>query len=270
MKKYLKTIIFLIIILIFLFPSCTFAESTFGNIDINNLNLSGIDTSKLTDLKNTIENMRKGETNLDTLLNLYEDISNVLSNEEMVMFINNNKTALANAGISKSLLNTTASLLRNFEPRTIIDIVRNDLNLEEAISASAEGASADSILKSAFKKTSTFDKIIIFFKLLFSNGFIRLLTAFIIVISIYSVFITSYIFKKAGKPAYCTVIPVYRDIIHLKLCNFSPWLLLLAFIPFIGWLALAAISVVGKFELSRNFGHGFLFGLRSFILTSSF
>jgi len=269
LKKYLKTIVFFIAILMFLLP-IPVSSAAFANIDINKLNLSGIDTSKLSDLENTIEHMPKGETSIDSVLIFYQEISNVISNEEIVTFIENNKEVLSNAGLSKSLLNTSSSLFKNFDAETVIDVVKNNLMLQDAIAASEEGASADAILKSAIKKTPTLDKIKIIFKLLFSNGFIRLLTAFIIVISIYSIFITSYIFKKAGKPAYATAIPVYRDIIHLKLCNFSPWLLLLVFIPLIGWLALAAIAVVGRFELSRNFGHGFLFGLRTFIFASCF
>jgi hypothetical protein len=195
------------------------------------------------------------------LLDFYEELSKVISNEEIVTFIDNNKTVLSEAGLSKSLLTTTSSLLKNFDANTVIDVVKSDLNLEEAIKNSKEDASADSILKLAIKNTSTPDKIRIMLKLLFSNGYIRLLTSFAIVISIYSIFITSYIFKKADKSPYGTLIPIYRDIIHLKMCNFSPWFLILIFIPLIGWLALTSIYIVGKFELSRNFGHGFLFGL---------
>ena len=274
MKKYLLTILSFITILMFLLPYCVSASSAIENLDINKLDFSGINTNKLSDLENTIENFRNSHStqsneengtvtssSIDILLDFYEELSKVITNEEIVTFINNNKSTLSNIGISKSLLSTTSTLLTNFDAETVIDVVKNDLNLEEAIASSKEGASADSIIKSALKKTSISKKIQILFKLIFSNGFFRLLFAFIFVISIYSIFITSYIFKKADKPSYATVIPIYRDIIHLRLCNFSPWLLILLFIPIIGWLALSAISVVGRFELSRNFGHGFLFGL---------
>lgn len=277
MKKYLLTILSFMTILIILLPYCVFATSVVENLDINKLDFSGINTNKLSDLENTIESFKNSHlskpdeentengtassSSIDTLLDFYEEISKVITNEEIVTFIDNNKNALTTIGVSKSLLSTTSTLLKNFDADTVIDVVKNDLNLEEAISTSKEGASADSIVKSALKKTSTGEKIKIAFKLIFSNGFFRLLFAFIIVISIYSVFITSYIFKKADKPGFATAIPIYRDIIHLRLCNFSPWLLILVFIPLIGWLALAAIAVVGRFELSRNFGHGFLFGL---------
>ena len=100
----------------------------------------------------------------------------------------------------------------------------------------------------------------------------------LILISIYSIFITGLIFKKANKSSFITLIPIYRDIVHLKICNLSPWLLLLLFIPFIGWLMLVAVAIIARFELSKSFGHGFFFGLgllflpiifRSFIAFSS-
>ncbi len=182
--------------------------------------------------------------NVESILNLYEELSKVLTNEEMATFLENNKSTLSKAGISKSMLNTSISMLKNFDTSTVVDIVRNDLNINEIAKNSKEGATADSILKSAIKKAPITDKVKIICKLLFSNGYFRLLFALMIVLAVYSVIVTSFIFKKAKKPYYATYIPIYRDIIHLELCNFSPWLLILVFIPFIGWLALAAISVV--------------------------
>ena len=82
-----------------------------------------------------------------------------------------------------------------------------------------------------------------------------------LVIAIYSLFITALIFKKAGKNSFATIIPIYRDILHLKICHLSPWLLLLAFIPVLGWIMLIAVAIIARFELSKSFGHGFFFGL---------
>ncbi len=47
----------------------------------------------------------------------------------------------------------------------------------------------------------------------------------------------------------------------MKICHLSPWLLLLVFIPVLGWLMLMAVAIIGRFELSKSFGHGFFFGL---------
>ena len=116
-------------------------------------------------------------------------------------------------------------------------------------------------MKSIINNTSTADKIKIVSKLVFSNKYVRTCFTVFIILAIYSVFVTGFIFRKASKPSFATCIPLYRDIIHLKICNFSPWVLLLLFVPVVGWLALLAIAIISKFELSKNFGHGFFFGL---------
>ena len=264
MKKYLKIIVLLALsIFLLIIPNCTFASSVLESIDINNLDLTGIDASKLSDIENKMEELSKASatSNIDAMLKIYEELSKIITNEELATFIDNNKSTLANAGLSKNLLSTSSSLLKNFDTETIIDIVRNDLDIDNVIANSKEGLSSNDIVRNAIKNTPTFDKIKIISKLVFSNGYFKLLFALCIVLAIYSVIITSFIFKKAKKPYWATYIPIYRDIIHLKLCNFSPFVLILLFVPIIGWFALLAIGVVGKFELSKNFGHGFLFGL---------
>ena len=264
MKKYLKIIVLLTLsIFILISPTCTFASSVLESIDVNNLDLTGIEASKLSDVENKMEELTKATatSNIDAMLKIYEELSKIISNKELATFIDNNKSVLSNAGLSKNLLSTSSSLLKNFDTETILDIVRNDLDIESVIANSKEGLSSDDIVRKAIKNTTTSEKIKIVSKLVFSNGYFRLLFALFIVLGIYSVIITSFIFKKAKKQPWATYIPIYRDIIHLKLCNFSPFVLILLFIPIVGWFALLAIGVVGKFELSKNFGHGFLFGL---------
>lgn len=264
MKKYLKIIVLLAIsIFLLISPTYTFASSVLQSIDVNNLDLTGIEASKLSDVENKMEELTKASasSNIDAMLKIYEELSQIISNEELATFIDNNKSTLSNAGLSKNLLSTSSSLLKNFDAQTILDIVRNDLDIDGVIANAKEGLSSDDIVKRALKNTSTTEKIKIVSKLLFSNGYFKLLFALGIVLAIYSIIITSFIFKKAKKQPWATYIPIYRDIINLQICNFSPFVLILLFIPFIGWFALLAIGVVGKFELSKNFGHGFLFGL---------
>ena len=296
MRKYLKFVI-LIAILLVLQPSFVFASSVFGSIDVNNLDFNSISKEKVDDLKSTLqsidtnsitsssafENVDKnaivsGDINsidvnkidINEVAEVYEELSKVISNEDIANFIDDNKEALSKAGANEGLLSTSASMLRVFDADAVIDVMKNDLDLNAILKSYKDGASIESILKSFIKNTSTADKVKIAFKLIFSNKFVRLLVAFFVVIGIYSIFITGYIFKKADKPSFATFIPLYRDIIHLKICNFSPWVLILLFIPIIGWLALIAISVISKFELSKNFGHGFLFGLGLLILPPVF
>ncbi|MCI9365246.1 MAG: hypothetical protein HFJ54_01060 [Clostridia bacterium] len=42
------------------------------------------------------------------------------------------------------------------------------------------------------------------------------------------------------------------------------------FVPVIGWLALISIAIIGRFELSKSFGHGFFFGLGLLFLPTIF
>ncbi len=267
MKKhyFLALILYIVVcfIILLLLPSKVLATSIFQKIDVEDLDLSNVEQSKREELRETLKHIRdsvsssstdqetisnedKLSINTNIVLDFYSEISDVLSNEEMAEFINDNKEVLINAGISKSFLQTSSKLLKNFEADTVIDIAKNDLELDKILEENGNDASTTSLLKSAIKSTSTFTKISIVCKLLFSNGHFRMFFALIVAVAIYSIFITSYIFNKAGKPAFITVIPIYRDIVHLKLCNFSPWVLLLIFVPFIGWLALAAIAVVRK------------------------
>lgn len=274
MKKYLKIFILLIlaITLISFIPSAVFASSIFDSIDINKLDLNSINSIKVDSLKETIENLSQNNNisssntnsvDLNTIIEAYNELSDVISNEEIADLIEDNKEVLSKSGVSKSTLSTASTLLKTFDAKTVIDIVQNDINLNEILE---ESNSTEEVLTSVARNTSTLEKMQIFFKLLFSNGYFKLIFCLIVIVFIYSIIITALLFKKAGKPWFATLIPIYRYAIYLKLYNFSPWLILLLFIPIIGWLALFAISIIGKFELSKNFGHGFAFGLGLLLL----
>ena len=58
-------------------------------------------------------------------------------------------------------------------------------------------------------------------------------------------------------------IPIYRNVVMLKICGMSPWWLLLLLVPVLGWIILFVISVASKFMLAESFGKGtgFAFGL---------
>lgn len=287
MKKYFKIFI-LLITLLFIFPSISSASSVFSSINVNELNLNSISKGKVDELKDTIENLSKKDLNSSEILNtidknaiangninsvdvnsidmnevidVYDELSKVISNDDIANLIDDNKEVLADAGADKTLLSTSSTLLRTFDADAVIDIVQNDLDINEILESYKNGSSLEDILMSVMQNTSTSTKLKILSKLIFSNGHLRLIFALLIVVIIYSVFITYLIFKKAGKHGFATFIPIYRDAVHLKICNFSPWLLILLFIPVFGWLALMAIAIIGRFELAKNFGHGFLFGL---------
>ena len=271
MKKFFKIFILYFIISI-LIPQIVFATSIFDSIDVNKLDLNSVNNIKTDELKEKIENLSQNTNinstninsiNLDTIIEAYNELSNVISNEEIANFIEDNKEVLSKSGVSQSTLSATSTLLKTFDAETVIDIIQNDLNLGEVIENSN---SSEEIIEAVIENTSVTEKIQIGFKLLFSNSFFKLVFFLFVVIFIYSVIITAFLFKKAGKPWFATFIPIYRYGIYLRLYNFSPWLLLLLLVPIIGWLALIAISIVGKFELSKRFGHGAGFGIGLLLL----
>jgi len=166
----------------------------------------------------------------------------------------------------KETLQASEKLLRTFDSNAVITIVESDLDLNKLINMYKNGASIEEILSTIMSDTSTKTKIDIMTKLLFSNFYIRLALFVLIILAIYSIFITGLIFKKAGRKSFITLIPLYRDIVHLKICHLSPWLLIFLFIPVLGWVILLSIAIIGRFELSKSFGHGFFFGLGLLIL----
>lgn len=259
MKKNLKSFIFIFVFILLITPHSIFASSILQSIDVNSLDFNSINKTKIDSLKETIENINIDENLINSNINsenidkstvneivkIYEEISDVISNEEIAGFIEDNKKALSSAGANDTLLSASSNLLKTFDADTVIDIVQNDLNLDEIIESSESSSSKD-IVTSVIENTTTSTKIKVIFKLLFSNDYFKLVFALFVVVMIYSVIITGIIFKKAGRPSFGTIIPIYRDIIYLKLYNFSPWLLLLMFIPVIGWLALLAIAIIRK------------------------
>lgn len=289
MKKYLKITLILTVFLIFLNSISSFAVSSkIKNFDVNDINLDSVDKSKVNELKEVLKDIDVNSLNsaaivndidkseiasgnlnsintdaidVDEALDIYDKLSDVISNEEIADLIKDNSELLTEAGISEEALSASETVLRTFDSDAVIDIVQNDLDLDKIIDMYKSGASLSEIISSVLSETSLETKLNIVSKLLFSNLYIRIAIVVLIFVAIYSIFITSIIFGKAGKSRFGAIVPIYRDVLHLKVCGLSPWLLLLVFLPVIGWLMLIAVAILGRFELAKRFGHGFLFGL---------
>ncbi len=262
MKKYLK-ISLLLFVIVLLLPSFAHASNIFEAIEVEDLDLSEMSFDKIDILRDKLKEistkvsdssidenaLQNGETasiSISSVLTFYEEISEVLTNKELAEFIDKNEDILVSAGINRNLLRISSKLFKSFDSKTIIDIAKNNIDTNKILEDMGKSTGSLDLIKATINNTTTSDKISIIFKLLFSNNFFKLLFALIIVSSVYSVFITSYIFKKANVPGFVTLIPIYRDLIHLKMCNFSPWVILLILVPIIGWLALMAIAVIRK------------------------
>jgi len=74
------------------------------------------------------------------------------------------------------------------------------------------------------------------------------------------------LYTKAGEKGWKSIIPIYNIVILFKISGISPWLILLyllAFIPFVGWIAVIALNVYQANNLSKSFGKdvGYTVGL---------
>lgn len=64
------------------------------------------------------------------------------------------------------------------------------------------------------------------------------------------------IFTKAGKPGWAAIVPVYNAVVLFQIAGVNPWLLLLAIIPFVNFVALPVLMIMVYVKLAKAFGKG--------------
>lgn len=64
------------------------------------------------------------------------------------------------------------------------------------------------------------------------------------------------IFKKAGKPGWASIIPIYNSVVMFQICGMNPWLLLLAIIPFVNFVTAPILAILINVNLAKKFGKG--------------
>ena len=65
------------------------------------------------------------------------------------------------------------------------------------------------------------------------------------------------IFKKAGKPGWAAIVPVYNFVVLLQICDLPLWYIILYFIPFVNIYAIFKVYI----ELAHKFGKSTGFGV---------
>lgn len=85
----------------------------------------------------------------------------------------------------------------------------------------------------------------------------------VFVLALYLVvsFLLSKVFKKAGQPAWAAFVPIYNTWVLFELGGKPGWLILLAFIPFVGGIIVFVISLLVSLELAKRFGKSQVFGI---------
>ena len=239
MKRKIITSIILFIV-ISLCMTFTKADNT---IDVNNLD----------DIKDLIQSSSEGNVDIYDVLQAYKDLSEKYSNEEIATAIEENKELLTEQGISENVIDSGTSVLRSVDAKQLNKILSEDINIDEIQQQLEDGA------------TPT-DKISLGVNLIMAFTVVKTIMWIIVVLIIYNIIVRWRIYKKAGKHGWAALIPIYRDVVMYKICDVSPWVLLLLLVPVVGWFALIIINIYTKFTLAEGFGKGIGFGFGLWIL----
>ncbi len=81
------------------------------------------------------------------------------------------------------------------------------------------------------------------------------------------------VFKKAGKPGWAAIIPVYNVIVLLEIIGYKWYyifLFCLGFIPIIGQIALVLFVISYSIKLAKSFGQGVGFGIGLWLVNPIF
>lgn len=242
MKKTLKIIISAIITTLILINSYSFATN------IKNVDISKLSPEQINELTSELSN-----SEIDELVETYETLLDTYSNEEIAQAIEENKEKISEeTGISQSLVGTAATILKNTDEETTKQIAEEISDKKTLESDTNNSNNIDVPVKLAAKISA---------KVIFANAYIQKAIKTIGIETILLIILRWIIFSKAGEHGWASIIPIYREIVYLKVCNISPWCLILLLLPIIGWLILGIIFIVSRFKLAKRFNKGFFFGL---------
>lgn len=263
-RNKLATIIMIIIILLGII-NINPVQATLNSTDdeINDIISNEVDLSEtIKNLILTINSEGMTKQLLSESINLYTETSKKYSNNEIAVMIEDNKEELTKNGVASKDVETLTTVLRNVDADQLNKVLET-INVDEITAQIESGKNLEEILKSITNNMSTTEKVDLVVNLLLSANVIRSALIVIFALFIYRTLLRCVIYKKAGKKAWAPFIPIYRNIVMLKICGMSPWWLLLLFVPIIGWAFLWVVSVASKFMLAESFGkgNGFAFGL---------
>lgn len=248
-------------------------------LSINNVQAANIEESSMESNYNIIENEEifsdtivnliltinsegMNKQLLTETINLYTEASKEYTNKDIANIIENNKEELKNNGVSTENINSIVSTLKKVDEEQVNKILET-INIEDVLAKVENGDTIQDILENVTSNLTTQEKVSLVFDILLSANFIKAFLIGIIILFIYRTLLRCVIYKKAKRKVWAAFVPIYRNIVMLKVCNMSPWWLLLLFVPIIGWVILWLISVASKFMLAEGFGKGvgFAFGL---------
>jgi hypothetical protein len=85
----------------------------------------------------------------------------------------------------------------------------------------------------------------------------------LLILAVLSIIAMWKIFTKAGKPGWAAIIPIYNVVVLLQVATMPLWwlaVILLSFIPVVGFIASLAFSIVVGINVGRKFGKSDVWG----------
>ena len=222
-----------------------------------------VEVNNLEDIKNVKESSGKENLDIYDVLQIYKDLSEDYSNEEIASEIEKNKELLVEKGISENVIDSGTNVLKSVDEKQLNKILSEDINIDEIQKQLEEGKNPSEILNDIEKDMTPTDKLSLGINVIMAFSIVKTIMWVIVVLIIYNIIVRWRIYKKAGKNGWASLIPIYRDVVMYKISDVSPWVLLLLLVPVVGWFALAIINIYTKFTLAEGFkkGIGFGFGL---------
>lgn len=210
----------------------------------------------------TINSEALTQSILSDVIELYTNLTESYSNEQIADMIDDCKGNLSEYGVPEENLDSVTTVLRNLNTTQTKEVL-DKININEISQKLSNGESIQTIINDIMQSMTATEKVDLVVSILLSANIIRTVLIVLLVIFVYRTLLRCVIYKKAGKHAWAPFIPIYRNVVMLKICGMSPWWLLLLLVPIVGWIGLWLVSVASKFMLAEKFGRGvaFSFGL---------
>ena len=256
--KNLKRLIFVIINVIIILLSVEVKAETIKNMTLEQA--QGLINTLVEKFEE--EGITKG--NISSAIEQYRNISKEYSNKEISEMLEQTKKDINNENINEHI-DTVKKVLNTIDEKRLNSILEK-VNIDDTINELEEGATILELIEKTANNMTVADKADLLISIIGATEIIRKIIIALIILFIYNLLITCIIYKKANKRAWAAIIPIYRDVVMLKICGMSPLWLLLLLIPVIGWLILWIVKVASRFMLAEAFGKGEFFGLVLWLL----
>lgn len=233
-------------------------SSSYAN-DVNSIHLS----------RNELQKYLSDTTNIkaEEVVTMYTELSEQYSNKEIANMVEENKSKIIEkSGIDEKSLDTGTTILRSLDTEETKRILKEDLNIEEIQAKLDAGYSIREVVKEMQEQMTTSYKVSLATKILWASSIVKTAIVILAVLKVYNIMVRWIIFRKANKHGWAAIVPIYNQITYLKVCNISPWWILILFIPVIGWIIYGIVKIFARFTLAEAFNKGTAFGFGLLIL----